>query len=216
MFKCIRKQWKQPRLEGSRFWKKGRPVENPNDVLMILGQKAENQDFPSAEEPWELLVEMKSKTPQVKIPVKEESWRTGPDKRLAFSWTHLPNSAVAQRRLQNKTKSPWKSRLEFSTTSLPSAKIRAEKLPGGGIPVNLWEYQLETLDGWLLANIKGKQHLRQTKENPCRTKPATQSQPSTQPLTGLGDEPLLYLTSKKDEGFPLWKRAEASGTSFYS
>lgn len=51
MFKCIRKQRKQPRLEGSRFWKKGRTVENPNDVLMILGQKAENQDFPSAEEP---------------------------------------------------------------------------------------------------------------------------------------------------------------------
>ena len=73
MFKCIRKQRKQPRLEGSRFWKKGRTVENPNDVLMILGQKAENQDFPSAEEPRELLVEMKSKTPQVKIPVKEES-----------------------------------------------------------------------------------------------------------------------------------------------
>lgn len=62
------------------------------------------------------------------------------------------------RRLQNKTKSPWKSGVEFSTISLLSAKIRAEKLPGGGIPVNLWEYQLEALDGWLLANIKGKQH----------------------------------------------------------
>ena len=158
MFKCIRKQLKQPRLEGSRFWKKRGTVENPNDVLLILAQKAENQDFPSAEEPWELLEEMKSKTPQVKFPVKEESWRTRPDKRLAFSWRHLPNSAVAQRGLQNKTKSLWKSRVEFSTISLLSAKTRAEKLPGGRIPVNLWEYQLEALDGWLLASIKGKQH----------------------------------------------------------
>lgn len=123
----MRKQLKQPRLEGSRFWKKRGTVEKQNDILqplfpqvhlLILGQKAENPDFPSAEEPWELLEEVKSKTQGVKIPVKEESWRTGPNKRLAFRWRHLLRSAVARRRLQNKTKSAWKSRVEFSTISL--------------------------------------------------------------------------------------------------
>ena len=120
----MRKQLKQPRLEGSRFWKKRGTVEKQNDILqplfpqvhlLILGQKAENPDSPSAEEPWELLEEVKSKTQGVKIPVQEESRRTGPNKRLAFRWRHLPNSAVAQRGLQNKTK---KSGVEFSTISL--------------------------------------------------------------------------------------------------
>ena len=91
-----------------RLWilEKGRNCRESKWGTDDSGQKAENQDFPSAEEPWEFLVEMKSKTPRVKIPVKEESWRTRPDKRLAFSWRYLPNSAVAQGGFKTKLKAP--------------------------------------------------------------------------------------------------------------
>lgn len=71
---------------------------------------------------------------------KNQAWQ-----RLAFSWRYLPNSAVAQESFKTKLKSPWKSRVEFSTISLLSAKIRAEKLPGGF----LWIYESISWKPWV-------------------------------------------------------------------